>query len=211
MQYLDIVKAVYRKLRETEPATVSEDDYSTLIGDLVNEAKREVEDAWDWNCLRSVLPITSVASQAEYSLTGTGDRWSMYWFLDNNKDPLWKQTEYWYYRQQSTTGKPRNFVYSGCDSSGDATILLYPTPDTSGDVYNMGIKAAQADLSDDTDTLSVPSKPVILGAVLKAIEERGEDGGNTQRAAKLAYARAMSDAIALEAARFPEQTTFRVV
>ena len=61
MAYRSIVNKVLRRLREE---TISADwigdlndssdvdDYQKLIGDLVNESKQAVEDAWHWSFLR---------------------------------------------------------------------------------------------------------------------------------------------------------------
>ena len=50
--YLDLVNDVLVRLREAQVASVSQNTYSALIGKLVNDAKREVEDSWNWDTLR---------------------------------------------------------------------------------------------------------------------------------------------------------------
>ena len=55
--YLTLVNDVLSRLRESEVTSVSDNTYSSLIGRFVNEAKREVEDAWNWNRLRSTITI----------------------------------------------------------------------------------------------------------------------------------------------------------
>jgi len=74
MTYLSLVNAVLRRLREEEVATVADTDYSNLIGDFVNDAKRQVEDAWDWTALRTTTTITTIAGTEKYSLTDYGVR-----------------------------------------------------------------------------------------------------------------------------------------
>jgi hypothetical protein len=39
MTYVQLVNSVLRRLRENEVTTVQSDNYSKLIGDLVNDAK----------------------------------------------------------------------------------------------------------------------------------------------------------------------------
>ena len=51
MTYLELVNDVLIRLREAEVETVSQTDYSKLIGKFVNDAKRQVEDAYSWNVL----------------------------------------------------------------------------------------------------------------------------------------------------------------
>ena len=53
--YLTLVNDVLSRLRESEVTSVSDNTYSSLIGRFVNEAKREVEDAWNWNRLEALL------------------------------------------------------------------------------------------------------------------------------------------------------------
>jgi len=61
MTYLELVNGVLRRLRENQVSAVDQNPYSLLIGDLVNDAKRIVEDAWDWSALRTTLTITTTA------------------------------------------------------------------------------------------------------------------------------------------------------
>ena len=61
MTYVQLVNSVLRRLRENEVSTVQSDNYSKLIGDLVNDAKDLVESAWDWSALRTTLAINTVS------------------------------------------------------------------------------------------------------------------------------------------------------
>ena len=71
MTYLNLVNNVLRRLREDTVSTVSNDTYSTMVGDFVNDAKEMVESAWDWSALRttsgSPLTITTSAGDFTYS------------------------------------------------------------------------------------------------------------------------------------------------
>ena len=75
---LELTNSVLKRLRESEVATYNESTISTLISDLVNEAKRKVEDAWDWNALRTTVTVTTAAGTSQYALTGAGKRWRLY-------------------------------------------------------------------------------------------------------------------------------------
>ena len=59
MTYLQLVNSVLRRLREDEVTSVSQNSYSKLIGEFVNDAKRSVEDAYDWTALRTTLTVTT--------------------------------------------------------------------------------------------------------------------------------------------------------
>ena len=74
MTYLDLVNNVLRRLRETEVSTVAATSYSKLIGDLINDAKDLVENAWDWSALRTVITLTTSNGDYTYPLTGSGNK-----------------------------------------------------------------------------------------------------------------------------------------
>ena len=73
MTYLDLINNVLRRLREDVVTTASETDYSALIGDLVNDAKKIVENSYDWTALRETITVSTVDGTDTYSLTGSGD------------------------------------------------------------------------------------------------------------------------------------------
>ena len=82
MTYLEIVNSILVRLREPTVSTVGLDAYSTLIGTFVNDAKRQVEDAYDWNVLGQEKTVTTVANTYVYSLTGAGQKFRV------SSDPL---------------------------------------------------------------------------------------------------------------------------
>ena len=49
--YLTIVNEVLRRLREDEVSAVTQNTYSKMVGDFVNDAKQLVEDAHEWSAL----------------------------------------------------------------------------------------------------------------------------------------------------------------
>lgn len=210
MNFLQIVNKVLLRLRQDQVASVNQNDYTSLIAEFVNETKREVEDAWNWNSLTQVQTITTSNGVETYPITGSGDRFTLNWFLDNNQAPLYPLTVQEYYTLTPTDGKPEKYAVFGVDGNMDANLLLYPTPDG---IYSfkLNVKIPQPELTSDTDILKVPFMPVVLGAFAKAIGERGEDGGISRAEAQALYEAALRDAIALEAARYPEFTVWNVV
>ena len=70
MTYLELVNKVLRRLRESEATTVggtgNVNVYPRLIGDYVNEAKAQVEAAWDWSALRTTLTLVTTANTFNY-------------------------------------------------------------------------------------------------------------------------------------------------
>ena len=71
MTYLDLINNVLRRLREDQVVTVNGTDYSSLIGDLVNDAKKVVENSFDWTALRDAITISTASGTSEYSITGS--------------------------------------------------------------------------------------------------------------------------------------------
>jgi hypothetical protein len=121
MTYLELVNAVLRRLRESEVATVqgsgNSNSYARLIGDFVNEAKAQIENAWDWSSLRTTLAVITTPNVFSYELNGTQNNFEV---LDvwNNTDDIqmqpksanWFNTEFLTATPQ--TGQPLQRRYS---------------------------------------------------------------------------------------------------
>ena len=214
---LAVVNAVLRRLRETQVTTFSA-SYTLLILDFVNEAKREVEDAWTWTHLRSTKSLDTVGGTQTYTLTGYGDRFKMYdrkkrLFDSTNKSYLYPlsgdKIEEYKWTTTSSNALPIYYRLIG-DVSGDPTIELWPIP---ADVYALKVPVyiPQIDLVSITDSMTVPSLPVIMGAWARAISERGEDQGFKTTDQYLLYKDVLADFIAMDAAHVDDETTWEAV
>ena len=62
------------------------------------------------------------------------------------------------------------------------------------------------DLTAESDRILCPHRPIVLLAYAKAVEERGEDNGQTGNTAYMAANNSLSNAIALDASKHPEET-----
>ena len=212
MTYLDLVNNVLRRLRETEVSSVQSTSYSKLIGDLVNDAKDLVETSWDWSALRTTLTITTTADVFNYSLTGSQNNIKELNVLNDTSNLIMQyQTNNWFDSQfllgNPVSGAPMYYTYNGVDSDGDTLIDVYPKPDG---VYSLRFNCAlrNPDLSADTDTIKIPAMPVTHLAVAFASRERGETGGTSSTEYFSMANKYLSDAIAMDAARHPEETIF---
>jgi len=212
MTYLDLVNNVLRRLRETEVSSVQSNSYSKLIGDLINDAKDLVETSWDWSALRTTLTITTTADVFNYSLTGSQNNIKELNVLNDTSNLIMQyQTNNWFDSQfllgNPVSGAPLYYTYNGVDSDGDTLIDVYPKPDG---VYSLRFNCAlrNGDLSADTDTIKIPSMPVVHLAVAFASRERGETGGTSSAEYFSMANKYLSDAIAMDAARHPEETIF---
>lgn len=215
MNYLNLVNAVLKRLREDEVTSVTDNNYAKLIGSYVNDAKQDVENAYSWNALTSTIVATTSPNVFNYVLTGSGHRfevldvWNDYdkCFMDNT--PISKMTQL-LLSESPQKGSPTYFAFNGQSSSGDVQVDVYPIPNAAYNIY-FNVVAPQADLVNNTDELLVPSQPVILGAYAKALAERGEDAGIGSMDAYNMYLKTLADTIALESQRYIEESTWTPV
>jgi len=215
MTYLNLINNVLRRLREDEVSTVNETTYSTLIGDLVNDAKKIVENSFDWTALRDTITVATSNGTSEYSITGSGDLAVIKDVINTtSKKFIYQRSKSYfnnvYYNQATLSGSPDYYTFIGTDASGDLKVKLYPQPDA---VYSLrfDVVVPQADLSNDADVLSVPTNPVLQLAYAMALRERGETGGQSAVEQFAVASTALSDAIAFDANRYPTEMTFVVV
>ena len=211
MTYLEIVNDVLGRMREPSVAAVTATTYSTLIGKFVNDAKRQVENAWNWEALYTTIPITTVAGTTGYTVTGSGKTQKNEVVYDStNKSELTKVPLHWIKKQQQLTtvqpGPASYYAWSGNDGT-DSSVELYPTPNGT-DTINFNMYVPQVDLSASGDVCLVDGAAVALGAYARAIVERGEDGGIGSNEAGMLFRTHVSDLIALEAGRSIENNAW---
>ena len=214
MTYLQVVNAVLRRLRETEVSTYNETGYSTLVGDFVNDAKKFVEQSWDWSSLRDTITVTTAASDYQYPLTGSGQDFKLLNALNSTSSTVLHYRTPQYFDSVRLTdtseGVPSDFAYRNNDANGDVNLEVYPTPNG---VYSLTFQVVKrtADFTDDADVLTVPTQAVIYMALALAARGRGEAGG-TSAAELLALADTyLADAIALDASRYAEEMVWETV
>jgi len=216
MTYLQLVNKVLLRLRETEVTTVqgsgTSNQYARLIGEFVNEAKSYVEASWDWSALRSTLTLLTDADVFNYELNGTNNNFKILnvlndtsnWFMEY-RDGDWFDKQLFVMNDSPQTGAPQYYNFNGVSADGDTQVDLYPIPDKEYSLrFNVTLRNAV--LTNDADTVVIPTRPIILRATAMAIEERGEDGGQQSVNAYISSEKALADEIALDAARHPEDT-----
>ena len=210
MTYLELVNSVLRRLREDEVTTVSESDYSRLIGDFVNDAKRLVEDSWDWTALREAVDITTIVGQSSYSLTGYSTKskiLTVHNETTNQVIPLESLTRVRRLALQSdnASGSIQYYTLDGVDSNNDMQIRFYMPPNAEQTITVYGVKRTN-ELSLDTDTTSLPSAPVVQWAYSYALRERGETGGQSAAEQAVFAKEDLTNAISQDASQHPEET-----
>lgn len=215
MIYIDIVNNVLRRLRESEVQTIAQTSYSKLIGDFVNDAKTIVDSAWRWSQYRVGITFNTTNTVGMYSLTNSGVNPVVVNALNDTtnvfleyKSPTWfeQQTKL----QDIVYGAPAFYTFAGEDGDGNVIVKVYPVPD---DAYALVFNVIKdpVDLTIETSDLPIPHQPVIQLAFAMALRERGETGGQSA-AEQFGVAEAfLSDAIALDAAKNPEELIWKTV
>lgn len=212
MTYLNLVNSVLRRLREDEVTTVSESDYSRLIGDFVNDAKRQVEDAWDWSAIRSTFDITTANGTSTYSLTDFDVRSKVLSVHNETSNQVLNYQSLERIRQfnlqnDNATGPSNSYTLDGVDSNGDLQIRFYMTPDSTYSMSVYGVKRT-SELSNDTDSTLLPSSPIVQYAYAFALRERGETGGQSAVEQSAFAKQDLNNSIALDANLRPEEVTW---
>jgi hypothetical protein len=207
--YLELTNDVLIRLREPEASSVSDNAYVKLIAKYINDSKRQVEDAYNWNSLSETLSATTTASIFNYVLEGTGQRFRVIDVLNDTSNFVMRNASTRWMNDQfliaaPATGSPYYYNFNGTDSNGDTQVDLYPIPNGS---YNIrfNVIRPQVELAANSDQLLVPHEPVILGALARAQAERGEDGGVQSAETYALFKQSLADAIGLESARYVEE------
>jgi hypothetical protein len=214
--YLELVNDVLVRLREPEVTTVQANTLSKLIGKLVNDSKRQVEDAYNWSALTTTSTVSTVAGTSLYTITGSSNRFrvdgarNVTKLIELNNIPVSLMEHYQTATASPQQGSPSYYCFKGIDANGDSKVELFPVPDG---VYtlNFDLYVPSGTLVNDTDTIKVPYDPVVAGAYARALVERGEDGGLNSSEAYALYRGILADYIANEASRFVEGGSWEAV
>jgi len=208
MTYLELVNDVLVRLRESTVTTVGETTYSSLIGKFVNDAKRQIEDSYTWNVLAQTVTITTAAGTSSYALTGAGQKFRVTDAINTTSVITLDNTTVADMNRKLNFGTPSQsipseFCYNGVDGNGDTKVDLFPVPNG---VYTLlfDLIIPQANLSADGTSVKVLDYLVAQSAYARALIERGEDGGTNSAEAYALFRGMLSDAIAMESTRYPE-------
>jgi hypothetical protein len=215
MNYLDLVNDVLIRLREDEVTATTDTPYSKLIGKFVNDAKRFVEDSYQWNALSETLTVTTANDLFNYVMTGSGQRFKVIDVI-NSEDNFFleympfSQMNNLFLNQTPQKGSPYYYNFNGVDTNNDTQVDIFPIPDG---VYNVffNIYKPQEPLSAGADVLKVPSEPVLKYAYAMAVAERGEDGGLAAQEATAMADLSLADHIAIENGRYSDEYVWHQV
>ena len=220
MTFRELINQVLIRLREDtisidwsgdiNDSTVSA--YEKVIGALVNDAKRHVEQRHDWLNLRSTVDIATVDGTKNYNLS-SGQEIKIMDAINNTTGMHLRQVGKTYintvtYPSQDT-GEPLYYGFNGSDASNNLKVDLSPVP-TTAHTISFDIIKYQDDLAEATTVISVPERPVILGAWARAISERGEDGGTQYSLMAQEASEALKQAIMLDSGNTRYETDWYI-
>ena len=221
MTYRELINQVLIRLRED---TISSDwsgnindssvisAYQKVIGSLVNDAKRSMEERHDWLNLRETVDISTVNGTKNYNLS-SGQEIKIIDSINNDTGMHLNQVSKVYINTvkypTDPTGEPLYYGFNGSDASNNLKVDLSPVP-TEAHTISFDIVKYQDELATATTVLKVPSKPVILGAWARAIAERGEDGGTQSSIMANEANEALKQAIMLDSGNTKYETDWFV-
>lgn len=239
MTYLQLVNAVLKRMREATVSTVSANALSSLVGEFVNDAKRVVEDAWQWQALMDWVQVPLLASTSTYSLNSVNTVISgaplrsrarprrdlvdgsiaAYIITLNFESQLYEfQLDSSYnlliaQQNQLVYAIPSGLTFLPEPSvvSGliNKRVLFTATPDRSLTVQ-MFFTNPQEPFTSDSTAMVVPDQPVIQLAYLYSLYERGEELGEFIGLTKAKADQALQDAVAFDQALQSFSPTFNV-
>jgi hypothetical protein len=214
MTYIELVNSVLVRLREEQVEAINENEYSSLIGQLVNVAKRDVENAFDWEALRKTVHLITEVDTFHYELLDTTtDARTLNVYNYSNRNWMNSKTTEWMDAAFAVTddvpkGSPQVYSWNGVTSKGNLEVDIYPIP-AKVEKLRFNMTTPQKDLVLEGDELYVSHLLVIENALARAIEERGEDGGSSNQ--QLRYKSLLADAISMESSRKPMEVVWRSV
>jgi hypothetical protein len=213
--FIEAINEVLIRLREDPVTAPGDTAYSRLIAIYVNDAKRQVEDAYNWNALSATVTVDTNPNIFRYLMVGAGQRFRVLdvvnqeanWFM--TAETTSKMNEL-FLNQEVPTGAPEFYNFNGTDPNGDTYVDLYPIPDGDYSIY-FNVVAPTPPLISGSDIILVPSEPIIFLAYSKALVERGEDSGINSNEAYQLYLQSLSDHIAIDSNKFEDETTWNPI
>ena len=224
--YLDIMNRCLRKLGEFElpgSSTDIETDYQKILGQMINDVKEEVEDATNWRALRQIVNPIIAADGREVDITEGNERSRLMRLYQSDRpypvplvfdvtdastpDPLIELdlSELLYRDQvdpdQRASDSPTYFALDNTSDGDELAIHVWPRPDSQR-TLQVTLVVPQPRLADDelTTVIKVPARPIFIGAMWHAYEERGEELGPDSLFSEKRFMEALNTAVSRDEA-----------
>ena len=202
--------------------------YHLLLGLFANQMKEIVEEQHNWRALRTTISVTVPASTTSGTITGANERSRLYRWQDemsgeevplvfdvtdpNNPYRLYEMDAAELLKRitldTSNGNDPQCFFI---DNTGEdaMSIRVWPTPTDERTIQvTMVVPQDRLDAGDLDVNIKVPSRPIEVGVIWYALEERGEELGVNGLFNQEAFDRSLGAAIARDAA---EQGEYQLV
>jgi hypothetical protein len=209
MTFRELINEVLIRLREDTIATdwsgnindsTTVTDYQKVIGSLINDSKRNIESYHDWLVLRETVDVTTVSGTRNYNLS-SGQEIKIIDVINQTQGTHLVQVSRQYINStkypSSNSGEPSYYAFNGADSSNNLKVDLEPIPNTAQTI-SFDIVKYQDELTLAATVLKIPNKPVMLGSWMRAIAERGEDGGTQTGIVAAEVAESLNQAVILD-------------
>jgi hypothetical protein len=209
MTFRELINEVLIRLREDTIATdwsgnindsTTVTDYQKVIGSLINDSKRNIEMYHDWLVLRDTKDITTVSGTRNYNLS-SGQEIKIIDVINQTTGSNLVQVSKQYMNSTrypvESSGEPMYYAFNGADSSNNLKIDLEPKPD-SVNTLSFDMVKYQDELKTASTTVKIPEKLVIIGAWMRAVAERGEDGGTQSSVIAMEYKEVLNQAIMVD-------------
>lgn len=219
-QALNRVLEIIGEDQVTDAATELTSSYHLLVGALMNDVKEQVEDAHNWRALRATTSVIVSANNQSTTLTGANERSRLVRIFQSHlggqiplvfdvtdssdPDPLIEiDLSELIYRDTIDPNTRQDPNYFALDnSSGDGIdVFVYPRPPANRTIQVTTITPQDRLAYNSLSTvISVPVRPIIVGTVWYALEERGEELGVKSMFSEQRFMDALDSAIARDAA-----------
>lgn len=214
---LQITNQVLKRLREDAALDLTTEAYHNLVGSLVADMAAEVNESMEWGQLDHEVTVAVLAATRDYDLGGsTTDRSRllydscnrpMAYLFDDGADTEgqqmiqmdWKDMERRYQHDRDLTNQDPLYFSLHRDQSAPQDgwhLKLWPEPTTTRTI-RIWFNTPEAELDVDTDEaveIKAPNRPIMLGALYLALNERGEEIGEPGNVAEQRYLRALASA-----------------
>jgi hypothetical protein len=217
--YLQAINRVLEKIGEDQvpaAATSITEKYELLIGSMVQDIKEQIEDAHNWRALRQTLSVSIAANARSGAITGADERSRLVRIYQQNQpgpvplvfdvtdssnpDPLIEiDLAELIYRDTVDPDNRQDPIYFALDNTaGDVLeMLVWPRPSSIKTIQvSLIIPQARLEPSELDTEFKIPIRPLIVGAVWYALEERGEELGTNGQFNEQRFTDALNAAIA---------------
>lgn len=206
MTYLEAVNSVLIRMREDTVLTLqgTDDVVVDLVERYVNDAVLSVAQSHTWSALLDTWVFNTTEGASEVVLSGDSKVNVIDVIYAPNGMELRNESRARIIQRRlagDTTGTPNYYAVNG-KAGGQVTLTMWPTP-VSAESFTVVGHAEHGVLSEDSDVITVPFKPVEHLALVYAARERGEVGAQTVPELMSIASQSLSDAIALDAANTP--------